>query len=253
MGLDNNPVEGSPDQTSWVHESMPSPNPTWKPGDKIQSPVGDMVELDPAKIAARDIYKLIIGAIVPRPIAFVSTVGKDGTGNLAPYSFFNGVSSNPPCLMISVSRNADGSKKDTLRNIEETGQFVVNSANEWLIEPLVHCAGAFPYGVDEMSLVGLTAEASTKVRPPRVKESAVQFECEVYKTVEIGDGGPGSTTVVFGKIVFVHAHSSVYRNGRIDFSAYRPIGRLGGFAYGRILETFDIPVPKVDGGSGSGG
>ena len=231
---------------------MPSPNPTWKPGDKIETPAGQMLTVDPSVIPARDMYKLIIGAVVPRPIAFVSTIGKDGTGNLAPYSFFNGVSSNPPCLMISVSYKEDRSKKDTLRNIEETGQFVVNSANEWLIEPLVHCAGAYPYGVDEMSLVGLTPEPSTRVRPPRVKESAVAFECETYKTVEIGDGSPGSTTIIFGKIVFVHAHSSVYKNGRIDFSAYRPVGRLGGFGYGKITETFDIPVPIV-GGQASGG
>lgn len=224
---------------------MPSPNPSWKPGEKINFPSGEYAVIDPSVLPAKEIYKLLIGAIVPRPIAFVSTVSASGVGNLAPFSFFNGISSNPPCLMISVSRKDDGSKKDTLRNIEETGQFVVNSANEWLIEPLVHCAGAYPYGVDEMSIVGLTPMPSVRVRPPRVRESAVQFECETYKTVEIGDGSPGSTTVIFGRILLAHAHSTVYKNGRIDFSAYRTIGRLGGFGYGRVLETFDIPIPKV--------
>jgi flavin reductase (DIM6/NTAB) family NADH-FMN oxidoreductase RutF len=212
-----------------------------------------MLEVDISAISQRDAYKLLIGAVVPRPIAFVSTVNKNGVGNLAPFSFFNGVGSNPLCVMLSISRKEGGEKKDTLRNIEETKQFVVNSANEWLIEPLVHCAGAYPYGVDEMALVGLTPEPSTKVKPPRVKESAVQFECELYKSVEIGDGSPGSTTVVFGKVLHAHVHSTIYKDGRIDFSKYRTVGRLGGFSYGRIAETFDIPVPNVPGAKSSGG
>ncbi|MBN8548675.1 MAG: flavin reductase family protein [Deltaproteobacteria bacterium] len=232
---------------------MPSPNPQWKPGDTVEAPPGKTIELDPTKIPAKEIYKLIIGSIVPRPIAFVSTISAGGVTNLAPFSFFNGVSSNPPCVMISISNKEDGSKKDTLRNIEETKQFVVNSANEWLAEPLVHTAASFPYGVDEMSVVGLTAEPSLKVKPPRVKESAFQMECELYKTVEIGDGSAGSTTVIFGKILFMHAHESVYKDGRILFSEYKAIGRLGGFSYGRVTETFDIPVPRVGSDGPSGG
>lgn len=232
---------------------MPSPNPSWKPGDKIAAPAGKMLDLDPATLSPKDIYKLIIGAIVPRPIAFVSTVSAAGVGNLAPFSFFNGISSNPACVMIAVSRKEDGSKKDTLRNIEETKQFVVNSANEWLIEPLVHCAGVYPYGVDEMNLVGLTPEPSVKVKPARVKESSFQMECALYKALEIGDGSAGSTTVVFGKILYMHAHESIYKDGKILFSEHRAIGRLGGFSYGRIAETFDIPVPKVGKDGASGG
>lgn len=222
-----------------------SPNPNWKPGDKIPAPTGTMVELDPASMPVREVYKLLIGGIVPRPIAFVSTLSPSGVGNLAPFSFFNGVSSNPPCVVVSVARKEDGSKKDTLRNIEERKQFVVNSANEWLIEPLVHCAGAYPYGVDEMSLVGLTPEASTRVAPPRVKESALQLECELYDTLEIGDGSAGSTTLVVGKIVLAHIHSAIYKNGRIDMGGYKPIGRLGGASYGRIADIFDLPIPDV--------
>lgn len=222
-----------------------SPNPNWKPGDKVATPAGTMVEIDPAAIPAREVYKILIGGIVPRPIAFVSTLSTSGIGNLAPFSFFNGVSSNPPCVVISVSKKEDGSEKDTLRNIEETKQFVVNSANEWLIEPLVHCAGAYPYGVDEMSLVGLTAEPSIRIAPPRVKESALQLECELYDTLKIGSGGAGSTTLVVGKIVLAHVHSAVYKNGRIEIGEFKPIGRLGGTSYGKISDIFDIPVPAV--------
>ncbi|MCB0351865.1 MAG: flavin reductase family protein [Bdellovibrionales bacterium] len=224
---------------------MTSPNPSWKPGDTVESPVGEMVEIDPASVSATDMYKLIIGSIVPRPIAFVSTQSPDGQDNLAPYSFFNGVSSNPPCLMISVGTPRPDFQKDTLRNIEATNEFVVNSANEWLIEPLVHSAGEFPYGVSEMSEVGLTPLDSVKVGPKRVKESAVQMECRLLKTVQIGDGSPGSSTVVFGEIVFVHVDKNCYKDGKIIFDNYRNIGRLGGFGYGKISETFEIPVPKI--------
>lgn len=199
--------------------------------------------IDPSQISQQEMYKLMIGAIVPRPIAFVSTVGLNGITNVAPFSFFNGISSNPPCLMISVSGKSSGEVKDTLRNIQETKQFVVNSANEWLIEPLVHCAASYPYGVSEFDKVGLTAVPSVKVTPPRVKESAVQFECELLKTVEIGDGSNGSTTVVFGRIVLVHIDKEAYESGRVNPDRLKPIARMGGIGYAKIGEIFNLPVP----------
>lgn len=222
-----------------------SPNPNWKPGTQVQVPPGAFVELDFSKLSQVEAYKLLIGGVIPRPIAFVSTISAAGEGNLAPFSFFNAVSSAPPCVMISLSRKSNGELKDTLRNILETKQFVVCSANEWLIEPLVYCAAEFPHGVNEMKLVGLSALASTKVKPPRVAESALQFECELYKSVEIGDGGPGSTTVIFGQVLCAHAHEKVYQNGKINPAEYKPIGRLGGFNYAKLGEIFSIPVPDA--------
>jgi flavin reductase (DIM6/NTAB) family NADH-FMN oxidoreductase RutF len=224
---------------------MTSPNPSWKPGDKLTPPFEEMVDLDPDLMTAPELYKIIIGCIVPRPIAFVSTINGKGEGNLAPYSFFNGVSSNPPCVMLSVARKSSGEKKDTLRNIEETGEFVVNSSNSWLVEPLVHTAAEFPHGVDEMKVVGLTPLASTKVRPPRVKESAWQFECVTYKLVEVGDGSPGSSVVVIGKIVAAHVSKQAYQNGRIVLESIDPVARVGGFGYMSAGVRFDIPVPKI--------
>ena len=224
---------------------MPSPNPNWKPGDKITPPFTEMAEVDPSKISQQDMYKLLIGAVVPRPIAFVSTVNNKGEGNLAPFSFFNAVCSNPPCLMIAVSRKPGGEKKDTQRNIEETGQYVINTVNEWIAEPAVHCAAIYPYGVNEMEKVGLTPINSIRVKPPRVKESAIQFECELYKIVDIGDGSPGSTSVIFGRVLLVHIDKKAYQKGRVLFHEIKNIGRLGGFGYGRITETFEIPVPEV--------
>jgi len=225
---------------------MSSPNPNWKPGQKIDSPVEQMVEVDPLKSKVLDIYKLMIGTVVPRPIAFVSTINKKGQVNLAPFSFFNAISSNPPCLVISVSRKPDGQKKDTLINVEETGQFVVNTASSWLTEPLVYCAGEFPYGVSELDKVGLTALASKKIAPPRVKEAAVQMECELYQKVEIGDGGAGSATLIIGKVLLFHIHAKAYKDGKVDLMELNPLARLGGFGYSLIDSSFELRPPQAE-------
>lgn len=221
-----------------------SPNPQWTPGQKINSPVDKMVTYDISQITAQDSYKLLIGAVVPRPIAFISTISSDGKRNLAPFSFFNGVSSKPLCIMVSITRRADGSKKDTLLNIEATGEFVVNSVAEWMIEPANHCAGEYPYGVDEMEKVGLTPMASEMIKPYRVKESPVHFECKVYKMVEVGEGAGGST-VVIGEILKAHIHEKAHQNGRILHDETLPISRLAGDAYGMTPDTFDIKRPRI--------
>jgi flavin reductase (DIM6/NTAB) family NADH-FMN oxidoreductase RutF len=228
--------------------NMPSPNPSWQPGDKTFSPVNDQVTLDPSGLLVADIYRLLIGAIVPRPIALVSTVGLDGKGNLAPFSFFNGVSSRPACLMFSIARKADGSKKDTLLNIEETAQFVVNTASCWLAEPLVYCGAEFPRGTNEFEKSGFTPVPSIRVRPPRIKEAAIHFECELYKLLEIGeDNEPGSATLVVGRIVLMHIYKKAYHNGRIDFRQLEPLSRLGGLVYAEVGDTFELKVPSATG------
>ncbi|OFZ18527.1 MAG: hypothetical protein A2X94_00755 [Bdellovibrionales bacterium GWB1_55_8] len=196
-------------------------------------------------MASTPIYKLLIGAIVPRPIAFISTVSPEGKGNLAPFSFFNGVSSDPPCIMVAITRKPDGGKKDTLRNIEATRQFVVNSVSEWMAEPMNYCSADFPYEVDEMEQVGLTPIPSLTVKPPRVKESPIHLECELYNTMEVGDGRPGSSTIVVGRIVTMHIHERAYDNGRIRIEELRPLSRLAGFSYGKTSGIFDIPRPKL--------
>lgn len=224
---------------------MSSPNPDWKPGDKVNSPVTEMVTLDPQAMTTPDLYKLMIGTIIPRPIALVSTISEEGIFNLAPFSFFTGVSSNPPCLAVSIARKPNGEKKDTLKNIEATDQFVVNTTSEWLIEPLVHSAGDFPPEVDEMATVGLTPLPSVKVTPPRVKEAAVQFECENVGVLEVGEGDAGSSTLVVGRILLAHVSAAAYKDGKIDFTALKPVARLGGITYSLIGQTFDIAVPKL--------
>jgi flavin reductase (DIM6/NTAB) family NADH-FMN oxidoreductase RutF len=197
-------------------------------------------------IPGGQIYKLLVGAVVPRPIAFVSSISPEGVGNLAPFSFFNAVSSDPPALVISVSRKANGEKKDTLRNIELNRCFVVNTVSDWMTERMNQTAAAYPYGVDELSKVGLTAMASTRVKAVRVKEAAIQMECELMSTLEIGEGKtPGSTTLVVGRILMMHVNASVHENGAIAAERLLPIARLGGHSYSRLGEVFELPRPLV--------
>lgn len=222
-----------------------SPHPDWKIGDPILAPFSEMLAINPAQISSTDIYKLLIGAVVPRPIAFVSTMNESGVGNLAPFSFFNGVSSNPPALMISIARQKNGSKKDTLLNIESTRQFVVNTVSEWLAEPMNQCSAAYPYGVDEMTKVGLTPIPSVCIKPMRVKEAAIQMECELYGSLEVGDGSEGSSTIVVGKILMIHVAKEIYRDGKILIEPLKPLARLAGASYGITGEIFDIPRPHI--------
>ena len=220
--------------------------PIWQPGSKISPPIAmEFHTINPANLTSQDIYRILINTIIPRPNAFVSTQSKNGKNNLAPFSFFNGVSSNPAALMISIGVKSDGTLKDTLRNIEETGEFVVNSANHWLIDPLVYSAGNFPEDIDEMTLTGLTPLASEIVKAPRVQESAFQYECTVYNKMQIGDGSPGSCTMVVGKIERMHIAESIYNQGRINPKDLQPIGRLGGISYTTIGDIFEIAIPKV--------
>lgn len=220
---------------------------SWSPKDPVNSPVQEMSVIDPCTLSAAEVYKVMINAIIPRPIAFISTMSTAGMHNLAPFSFFNGVCSNPPTLMVSIARKPNGEKKDTLRNIEETGQFVVNSVNRWIAEPMVYTAGAFPYGESEFEITGLTSIPSKKVKPYRVKESAVHFECELLTSTEIGDGSPGSATVVFGKIVLMHVMTEAFdARGGLKTDVLDPVARLGGISYAMLGEQFQRAVPKVD-------
>jgi flavin reductase (DIM6/NTAB) family NADH-FMN oxidoreductase RutF len=221
-----------------------SPNPTWKPGDKISSPVSEMIALDPTTLPVQSVYKLMIGSIVPRPIAFVSTINNEGQGNLAPFSYFIGISSNPMCLAISVTAQPDGQPKDTLRNILDTKEFVVNTVSSWFVEAMAYTSANYPYGVDEMEKVGLTPLASTIVKPKRVKESPVHFECKLFKSLAIGDGSPGSSNLLVGQVVMVHIHKNAYNEGKIILDELKPVARLSGQSYALLGDIFDVAVPK---------
>jgi len=199
------------------------------------------MKFDPGDLSFADVHKLMIGSIVPRPIAFVSTISKDGKNNIAPFSYFNGVCSKPPTIMFAPARRGwDGKEKDTLVNIRDTKQFVVNIVSESIVEQMVMCATDFDPNIDEFDISGLNAQTSKKVLPPRLKESKVSFECELNQIVEIGDKNPGSGFIVIGTVVLFHIDDSIYENGHIRLDKLEPIGRLAGNWYTRPNDNFEI-------------
>lgn len=197
------------------------------------------MELDPRLLGERETYKLLIGCVVPRPIAWVSSVDEQGIRNLAPFSFFNAIGSNPPAISIAISYAAqpDG-RKDTLRNIAAVGEFVVNIVDEDLAQAMNVTAVNYPPETDEFVVAGLTPAASTIVRPPRVAESPVSLECHLFTLVPVGEG-PGSATLVVGTVELLHVRDDLIdERHRIDITGLRPIGRLAGASYAYVHETF---------------
>lgn len=203
------------------------------------------VTIDPSTCSVSEVYKIIASTIIPRPIAFVSTVNLKGCGNLSPFSSFNLVGSKPATLLFSIVRRPDGSKKDTLRNIEETRQFVVNASSKWFAEKLVQTASLYPPEIDEMKAVGFTSVPSIKVKPPRVGEAAVSFECETLQLVETGDGAAGACTIVIGKIVLVHMREEIANDLKNAWKYLKPVARLGGLTYAEIGDVFDMAIPEL--------
>lgn len=200
--------------------------------------------LDFEKLSPRDGYAWMTQAIIPRPIAWVATISPDGTPNLAPFSFFQAVCSNPPTLMFVPTNNREGGKKDTLRNIEAVPEFVVNLVPYALAEPMNATAASLPYGQSEFAHANVATAPSTKVRPPRVAASPVSFECVLDRIVTIGSG-VGAGNVVFGRIVALHVAESVLAaDGKsIDPRKLDLIARLSGDYYMRTGELFTVTRP----------
>lgn len=202
------------------------------------------MEIDPDSRPWTSIYKILIGAVVPRPIGWISSLDEDGRRNLAPFSFFNVVSGRPPQVVFSpMIRGTDAAEKDTLRNIRGTGEFVVNIVTEALAEAMNITSTEFPSPIDEFEAAGLTAVPSVVVKAPRVAESPVHLECRVAHLLEIGDQ-PGAATLVVGRVVHLHVDPSVLLGeDKIDLAKLRPIGRLAGAAYCRVTDVFEMKRP----------
>jgi flavin reductase (DIM6/NTAB) family NADH-FMN oxidoreductase RutF len=199
------------------------------------------MDITPSALPHREVYKLLIGAIVPRPIAWVSTVDEGGTPNLAPFSFFTAVCSDPPTVIFCPGiREADKAPKDTLHNIRATGEYVINFVTEPLAAAMNITATELPARVNEFVRAGLTAAPSLLVRPPRVAESPIHFECRLQQIVTISEG-PGGGFIVVGTVVHMHFDDSVYREGNhIDLVAMQPVGRLAGSSYARVNDFFNL-------------
>lgn len=200
--------------------------------------------IDPTSAAPVSLYKLLIGAVVPRPIAFVSTVSDAGVLNLAPFSFFTVASCNPPVLCFTPMVNFQGRRRDTLINIERTREFVVNVVSEEFAERMNEASADVPPEIDEFELSGLTAIASEVVRPPRVKEAHVNFECQLIEARSFG-AEPLSGTLVLGAVVRIHVDDAYCDDFRIDPERLRAIGRMGGSTYARTTDRFEMARPEV--------
>jgi flavin reductase (DIM6/NTAB) family NADH-FMN oxidoreductase RutF len=189
--------------------------------------------------------RVLTGVVVPRPIAFVSTISASGLVNLSPFSFFNAVAYDPPTLVFSCSKYAAGwpdKKKDTLANIEETGEFVVNVVVDDIAEAMNQTAAEYPTEVNEFEVAGLTAAPSDLVRPPRVAESPVNMECRLVQVVPIGEGRHQHGLVI-GEIVLMHVRDDIISGHRINHQKLRPTGRLAGNMYCHTGDVFELPRP----------
>lgn len=199
------------------------------------------MEIRPDTLPWQDAYKLLIGSVLPRPIAFVSTKNTEGVANVAPFSFFTAICADPMLVCFApMIRGTDGQKKDTLKNIESTKEFIINIVSEEICEKVNDAASDFAFGVDEFDMVGLTKVEGTTVNVPRVKESLVGLECELFEILHFGEN-KGAGSLVIGKVVNVHVHDDLYENGKINTEKLNPVGRMAGHFYTKaITDTFAI-------------
>ena len=207
------------------------------------------MDLDPTALSQSRRYRLLISLVVPRPIAFVSTRATSGAYNLAPFSFFMGVASDPMLLALSVSTRS-GEPKDTARNILETGEFVVNAATEDLAQAINHASGDWPADIDEFALTGLTPAPSTRIAAPRVAEAAFALECRTHVVVPLGNA-PHDTRLIVGEVVWIHLREDVLEDAGadpagilVDAERLQPIARLGKNLYSKLGERFALDRPR---------
>ena len=203
-----------------------------------------MHRYDPTKHSPKEIYKLMIGAIVPRPIAFVSSQDGQGVRNLAPFSYFTGCSTNPPvvCFCAAV-RSGLRPQKDTLENIRATGEFVVNIVTEEIAAQMNAASAEVAPEVDEFAVAELTPLKSERVGPPRIAESPIQMECRLRQVVEVSPL-PGGGNLVLGDVLLIHIREDLIEDGKIDPEKLRAIGRMGGPMYTRTRDRFEMQRPR---------
>jgi flavin reductase (DIM6/NTAB) family NADH-FMN oxidoreductase RutF len=197
---------------------------------------------DPASQSIMATYMLMVNSIVPRPIAFVSTISREGAPNLAPFSFFNAVCGEPPVICFSVGNRVP--LKDTIVSIRATGEFVVNIVTEEIAERMNVCSGEYPGGVSEFSVSGLTPEPSEIVKPPCVRESPVNMECKLIQIVDVSTR-PAGASLILGEVVRFHVDRAVTDNFRVDPAKLHAVGRMGGNGYVRTRDRFEMIRPKV--------
>lgn len=202
-----------------------------------------MLSFDPSNNTERENYKILTGTIVPRPIAFVTSVAEDGTVNGAPFSYFNVVSSNPPMISISIQRQ-DGISKDTARNILESKEFVVHIVDEQNVEKINETAASLPPNESEIEKADLTLMPSENVSVPGIREAKVRFECTLERSIEFGEGDSIGTDLIIGKIVKYHIDESIYEEGKINHNVLGAMSRLAGPNYAKVGDVISLVRPK---------
>jgi flavin reductase (DIM6/NTAB) family NADH-FMN oxidoreductase RutF len=202
-----------------------------------------VIAIDPSSQSERDNYKLLIGSIIPRPIAFVTSLSSEGVLNAAPYSYFTIVTANPPMVAISVQRK-QGVSKDTSRNAIDTGAFVVHISDETYISQINQTAAALPPDESEVALAGLTPIESVKVAVPGIAEASIRMECVLEQAIPLGgtDGVPAADLLI-GRVVYFHVADSLYKDGHIDPLGLKPVSRLAGSSYAKLGEQFAMDRP----------
>lgn len=206
---------------------------------------GFILEVDYASLSPRERYKLMVGCLVPRPIALVSTYDLDGLPNAAPFSFFNAVSDDPPAIAIGVNTGIPGHVKDTARNIRATGEFIVNLVDEPLAEAMNICGVDLPPDISEFELANITPVRGVKVSAPRIKESPISFECRRILNVEIGVG----RNIIIGEIVYLHIRDNLFDAEKLHVHAHQAglIGRMHGLGwYVRTSDLMEMPRLSPD-------
>lgn len=199
--------------------------------------------IDLGPLPTRERYAWMTATVLPRPIAFVSTASPEGVVNLAPFSYFNGVSSTPPVLSVAIGPKRGGVPKDTIRNIEATGELVINVVPRAIAALMVKTSGDYDPEVSEFDVSGLTRVPSQLVRPPRVGECPIAFECRCLQVVKVGPPGM-ATSLVLAEVVLLHVSSDVLTDGRVDPRKVDPVARLGGSLYATLGEVWSIERPE---------
>lgn len=239
-----------------------TPHPTWKVGSGASSNVDgrqeeeqgtlsqpSTFEIDPTRVEPQDkgkLYKMLISAVTPRPIAFVASLDKTGRGNLAPFSYFNMVAHDPPTVMVSFTHPSPSERKGTCENILDTKQFTTNIISEHYLEAANYTSIDAPKGQSEWPLSGLTEKESTKIKVPRVGESKFSMECELLHYYDIlNDQNERTGTVVLGKVVYFHVNRDIIdeESFLVDTKGLKPVSRLGGITYARTTEAYELPRP----------
>ena len=203
------------------------------------------MHIDPASVPVKDVYKLLISTVTPRPIAWVSSVDGQGIVNLAPFSFFNVVSVNPPILGFSPLLDGTGKSKDTLNNIRKTREFVVNVVSHQIADAMNQTSAPFEHHVNELEQAGLTAMPSSLVKPPSVQEAMVHYECRLHDIISFGND-PLAGNLVLGQICHIQVNDELKDGDRIDVSKLDTVGRMEGSYYSTTRDRFAIDRPTLD-------